>query len=76
MTSGSAGVAGLVDGEDDDGAVVTDDVAGVEVAAGLFDLVGEDGEDSAFVGELGGDEAGFFGDGWGFFDGAGGGELG
>jgi len=73
---GVCGVAGLVDGEDDDGAVVADDVAGVEVAAGLFDFVGEDGEDSAFVGEFGRDEAGFFCDGWGFFDGDGVGWLG
>ena len=57
---GVVGVAGLVDGEDDDGAIVTDDVAGVEMAAGLFDLVGVDVEDFAFVGEPGGDEAGFF----------------
>ena len=37
------------------------------VAAGLVDLVGVDGEDFAFVGEFGGDEAGLFGDGWGSF---------
>jgi len=57
---GIGGVVGFVDGEDDDGAIVTDDVAGVEMAAGLFDLVGVDVEDFAFVGEPGGDEAGFF----------------
>ncbi len=55
--SGSVGIFGLVDGEDDDGAVVADDVADVDVAAGLLDLVGEDGEDFALVGEFGGDEA-------------------
>ncbi len=55
--SGSVGLLRFVDGEDDDGAVVADDVADVGVAAGLFDLVGEDGEDFAFVGEFGGDEA-------------------
>ena len=49
-------VFGLVDGQDNDGAVVTDDVANVGVAAGLEDLIGEDGEDFALVGELGGDE--------------------
>ena len=54
--SGSLGFLRLVDGEDDDGAVVADDVANVDVAAGLFHLVGEDGEDFTFVGEFGGDE--------------------
>ena len=58
MISGSAGILRLVDGEDDDGTVMADDVAGVDVAAGLFDFVGNDGEDLAFVGELGGDEPG------------------
>ena len=53
------GVLRFVDGEDDDGAVVADDVAGVDIAAGLFDLVGDDGEDLAFVSEFGGDETGF-----------------
>ncbi len=38
---------------------MADDVADVDVAAGLFDCVGEDGEDFAFVGDFGGDEAGF-----------------
>ena len=56
---GVGGIAGFVDGEDDDGTVVTNDVADVDVAAGLFDLVGEDGEDFTFVGEFGGDELGF-----------------
>ena len=54
---GVGGVLGLVDGEDDDRAVVADDVALVDEAAGLLDLVGVDGEDLALVGELGGDEA-------------------
>ena len=48
---------------------MADDVAGVDEAAGLFYFVGVDVEDFAFVGELGGDEAGFFCVGWGFFDG-------
>lgn len=56
-----AGVGGFVDGEDDDGAVVADNVAGVDVAAGLLNLVGEDGEDFALIGESGGDDAGFGG---------------
>jgi hypothetical protein len=55
---GVGGVPGLVDGEDDDGAVVADDVAGIDEAAGLFDLVGEDGEDFALVGEFRRDEFG------------------
>jgi hypothetical protein len=70
------GVAGLVYGEDDDGAVVADDVAGIEVAAGLYYFVGVNVEDFAFVRELGGDEAGFFRDDWGFPDGDGGGWFG
>ena len=41
--------------------LMADDVANVDVAAGLFDFVGDDGEDFAFVGEFGGDEAGFGG---------------
>ena len=53
---GVGGVLGLVDGQDDDRAAVTDDVAGVDEAAGLFDLVGEDGEDFTLVGEPGGDD--------------------
>ena len=58
---GVVGVFRLVDGEDDDGAIVTDDVAGVDVAAWLLNLVGEDREDFALVGEFGGDEARFGG---------------
>ncbi len=54
---GVGGIFGFVDGEDDDGAVVADDVADVDGAAGLLDGVGEDGEDFAFVGEFGRDEA-------------------
>ncbi|WP_433963800.1 hypothetical protein [Tunturiibacter gelidiferens] len=38
---------------------MTDDIAGVDEAAGFFDLVGEDGEDFAIVGEFGGDELWF-----------------
>jgi hypothetical protein len=53
---GVGGVLGFVDAEDDDGAAVADDVAGVDEATGLFDLVGEDGEDFTFVGEFGGDD--------------------
>ena len=61
---GVVGVAGLVDSEDDDGTVVANDVANVDVAARFFYGVGEDGEDFTFVGELGGEKAGFCG---GFF---------
>src|SRR5260370_1031671 len=57
---GVAGLDGVVDGEDDYGAVVADDVADVAVAGGLDDGVGVDVEDFAFVGEFGGDEVGFF----------------
>ena len=47
------GVDGLVYGEDDDGAAVTNDVAGVgSGGTGLDDLVGVDGKDGAFVGEF------------------------
>ena len=56
---GIAGVLRLVDGEDDDRSVVANDVAGVDKAVGLFDLIGDDGEDLAFVSKFGGDEAGF-----------------
>ena len=50
---GVLGIFRLVYGEDDDGAVVADDVAGVgSEGAGLDDLVGIDGEDGALVGEL------------------------
>ena len=31
---------------------MADDVAGVDVAAGFFDFVGDDGEDFALVGEF------------------------
>jgi hypothetical protein len=40
---------------------MTDDVNGVDVAAGLLHFVGDDGEDFAFIGEFGGDETGFGG---------------
>ena len=55
---GVGGVGALVDGQHDDGAVMADDVLDVAVAAGLFQRVGKDVEDAAFVGELGGDEPG------------------
>ena len=49
--------------------VVALPVADVDVAVGLFYCVLNDGEDSAFVGDFGGDEAGFGGGsllfGWG-----------
>ena len=51
-------VGGFVDGEHDDGAVVADDVLDVAVAVGLLERVGEDVEDAALEGELGGDEFG------------------
>ena len=50
--------AGGIDGEDDDGAVVVDDVAGDDGAVGLFHFVGGDVEDFALVGDLGGEELG------------------
>ena len=56
---GVAGIFGLVDGEDNDGTVMANDVANVDVAAGLFHCVGEDGEDFTLVGEFGGDKPGF-----------------
>ena len=65
---GVGGISRFVDCEDDDGAVVTDDVANVGVAAGFFDFVGEDGEDFTFVGKFGGDELCFGGYGGGSFD--------
>ena len=37
---------------------MADDVAGVDEAAGLFELIGEDREDFALVGEFRGDEFG------------------
>jgi len=46
---GVFGVGFGVDGEDDDGAVVADDVAGGADAAGLGDIVCGDPEDAAFV---------------------------
>ena len=51
-----AGVFGLVDGDDDDGPVVADDVADIFVATGLDDGVGKDAEDFTLIGELGRDE--------------------
>lgn len=58
---GVAGVLRLVDREHDDRAVVADDVAGVDVTAGLLNLVSDDGEDPAFEGQFGGDKAWFVG---------------
>ena len=52
---GVGGVAGVVDREHDDRAVVADDVAARGDAAGLFDLIGGDGEDPAFVNDFGGE---------------------
>ncbi len=52
---GIGGVFGLIDGEDDDGAIVTNDVADIDAAAWFFHFVGEDGEDLTFVSEFGGD---------------------
>ena len=60
--SGSAGLCDVVDGEDDDGAVVADDVARGGDAAGLDDFVGGDGEDFALVDDFGGERAGFAGE--------------
>jgi hypothetical protein len=58
---GVAGVFRVVDGEDDDRAIVTNNVAGVDAAAGFFDLVGDDGENLPFVSKFGRDKAGFGG---------------
>jgi len=55
---GVVGVAGFVDSENDDGTVVANDVADVDVAARFFYGVGEDGEDFTSVGEFGGDQLG------------------
>ena len=49
---GVFGVFGVIYGEDDDRAIVADDVAYVAVAGGLDDGVGEDFEDFAVVREL------------------------
>lgn len=49
---GVFGVLRLVDGEDDDGAGVVDDIALVDVAVRLLDGVGVDIEYEALVGEL------------------------
>lgn len=60
---GVAWILRVVDGENDDRAIVTDDVAGVDAAARLFDFIGDDGEDLPFVSKFGRDEArlsGFF----------------
>ena len=60
-----AGVGGVgfgVDGEDDDGVVVADDVAFGADAAGFDDFVGGDVEDFAFVDGFGGEGAGFAGE--------------
>ena len=40
---------------------MADHISGVSRTAGLADLIGEDGEDFALVGELGGDQFGFDG---------------
>ncbi len=50
---GVVGVLARVHGEDDDGAVVADDVAGAGDATGLGDLVGDDGEDLALEADFG-----------------------
>jgi len=69
---GVGGIRGGVDGEDDDGAIVADDVAGSGDAVGFGDFVGGDGEDFSFEGYLRGEDDGFFGVclgsfGWGGF---------
>ena len=46
---------------------MADDVTGVDMTAGLLNFVADDGEDPAFEGEFGGDEAWFGG--WFFLDG-------
>ena len=56
---GVAGVLGLVDSQDDDRTVVADDIPGVDVTPRLFNLVGDDREDSAFESEFGRDQARF-----------------
>jgi hypothetical protein len=69
---GVGGVGAVVDGEHDYGAVVADDVLDVAVAVGLFEGVGKDVEDATFEGELGGDEGGLAGYGFGGWLGGGG----
>ena len=49
---GGVGRVGGVNREDDDGAVVADDVALAGDAAGLGDSVGGDGEDVTFEGDF------------------------
>ncbi len=58
---GVGGVDGGVDREDDDGAVVADDVAGAGDAAGFGDDVGGDGEDFSLEGDFGGEDFGYGG---------------
>ena len=52
-------ILGTVDGKDDDGAIVPDDVAGAGDAAGLGDGIGDDGEDLALEGDFGLQDGGF-----------------
>jgi len=78
---GVVGIRGLVYAKDGDRAVVVDDVPFTDDAAGFFYLVGVNGEEMAFVGDFGRDDAsfterglllfrgGFFGWGRGFFAG-------
>ena len=71
------GVGGGIDSEDDDGAVVSNDVSLAGDAAGFGYDVGGDGEDAALEGDDGGENLCFLGGGFdlGFRGGFGGGGL-
>jgi hypothetical protein len=58
---GVVGVFGLIDGKDDNGTIMANDVADVDIAARFFHFVAEDGEDLSLVGEFGGDKPWFCG---------------
>ena len=58
---GVGGIRGGIDSEDDDGAVVANDVAFAGDSAGLGDDVGGDREDATLEGDDGGEDAGFAG---------------
>ena len=55
------GVSSFIDGKDNDGAVVADDVAGGAYAVGFLDVFGVDGEDFAVEAFVRGEDVGFAG---------------